>query len=153
MQGMAGRGILLLRQGDPNLRSILESATGRGRHHVELQAYLHACSDGDRRLIVMGGEPLGVIRRIASTDDFRCNMAAGAVVQPDEVTDADRALVARIAPTLLDHGLYFVGLDIIGGYLTEINVTSPTGIREIDLWNGQDVGSEIVAWAERHASR
>lgn len=149
---MAGRGILVLDPGDPNLASILDSATERGSVQVVVQRWIDTVDQaaaGDRRVIVVDGEPLGVIRRLAGGGDFRCNMAAGAAVVADSVSDEDRVLCARLQPHLRAHGLHFVGLDVIGGWLTEVNVTSPTGVREIDALTGSSLALEVIAWAER----
>lgn len=146
--GMAGRGILVLDPEDPNLASILDSATERGRTQVVVQRWIDNVDAGDRRIIVVDGEPLGVIRRVAGGGDFRCNMAAGAAVVADVVTAADRVLCEQLAPHLLRHGLHFVGLDVIGGWLTEVNVTSPTGVREIDALTGSTLAQDVIAWAE-----
>lgn len=144
--GMAGRGVLLLRAGDPNLHSLLEVATARGRDQVVVQRYLPETSHGDRRVIVLGGEPIGAVRRIAAPGEFRCNMAAGAAVRADVVTRRDREICARIAPTLRAHGLLLAGIDVIGDMLIEINVTSPTGIREIEALSGVPLAAQIIAW-------
>jgi glutathione synthase len=149
--GMAGRGIMLLRAGDPNMRSILEVATTRGRDQVVIQRFLPQSAEGDRRVIVLDGAPIGVVRRVATSGDFRCNMAAGASVVADVVTPRDKDICARIAPRLDAHGLVFVGIDVIGDYLTEINVTSPTGVREIDAFSGSRLSEEVIAWVERHS--
>lgn len=153
--GMAGRGILLLDPADPNLRSILEGATERGRHQVVVQRYLpESATEGDRRVIVLDGAPLGVVRRVAGRGEFRCNMAAGASVVADTVTPRDKEICARIADDLAAHGLYFVGIDVIGRCLTEINVTSPTGVREIDAFSGTRMSDSVIAWVEhRRATR
>jgi glutathione synthase len=118
-----------------------------------IQAFVPDAQEGDRRVIVVGGEPVGVVRRVATGGDFRCNMAAGADVAADRVTNLDRAICARPRPDLLDDGLYVVGLDVIGDRLTEINVTSPTGLREIDLLSGTTLGAEILGWAIEHLGR
>ncbi|MHC1561477.1 glutathione synthase [Actinomycetospora sp. C-140] len=151
-EGMAGRGIMLLRPEDPNLRSILESATTRGRDQVVVQRYVAEVSEGDRRVIVLDGAPIGVVRRVATGTEFRCNMAAGAAPVADTVTPRDKELCARIADRLVAHGLTFVGLDMIGDYLTEINVTSPTGVREIDAFDGTRLGDHVIASVERRAA-
>lgn len=148
VQGMAGRGIALLRPDDPNQATLLDAATRSGRRLAVVQAYLPACVDGDRRIIVAGNEPVGSVRRIASGGDFRCNMAAGARVAADQVTAADRALCAELAPLFDRLGLLFVGLDVIGGMVTEINVTSPTGLREMDLLGSQCVSDDVLDRAE-----
>ena len=147
--GMAGRGILLLRPDDPNLRSLLEIATARGRDQVVVQRFVPESVDGDRRVVVLDGAPIGVVRRIARTDEFRCNMAAGATTVGDSVTSRDKEICASIAPMLAAHGLALVGIDVIGDYLTEINVTSPTGLREIDALTGTRTAENVIAWVEQ----
>jgi glutathione synthase len=118
-----------------------------------VQAFIPEVAEaGDRRVIVVGGEPIGVVRRVARGRDFRCNMAAGASVEADEVSSLDRSICDRIRADLLAEGLYFVGVDVIGDRVTEINVTSPTGLREIDLLSGSTLGSDIIAWATAHLS-
>ncbi|MFC0454646.1 glutathione synthase [Rhodococcus jostii] len=144
--GMAGRGIMLLSPGDPNLHSILDTATERGTKHVVVQQFIPAVSAGDRRVIVLGGAPVGAVRRIAEGDEFRCNMAAGASVEIDTVTENDRRICKTLGPELVRRGLHFVGIDIIGSRLTEVNVTSPTGIREIDALSGTHLATRTVAW-------
>lgn len=151
--GMAGRGIMLLRSGDPNLRSIIDTATGRGRDQVVVQRFIEQASEGDRRVIAIDGEPVGVVRRMASGREFRCNMATGASVVADKITARDKEICARLAPAFAEAGLVFVGLDIIGDYLTEINVTSPTGVREIDAFDGTRLCDRLMAWVEEHSTR
>lgn len=151
--GMAGRGIMLLRAGDPNLRSIAEAATTRGRDQVVVQRYLERVDEGDRRVIVLDGEPIGVVRRVASGAEFRCNMAAGASVVADSVSPRDKEICERLAPTLAEQGLVFVGIDVIGDQLTEINVTSPTGVREIDAFSGTRLSDTVIAWVESRSAR
>ncbi|MBF6535970.1 glutathione synthase [Nocardia farcinica] len=150
---MAGRGILVLEPDDVNLHSIIDGATERGRHQVVVQRWIDDVIDGDRRVIVIDGEPKGAVRRVALGDDFRCNMAAGAATVRDVVTDADRALCERLAPLLRAHGLIFVGLDVIGGRVTEVNVTSPTGVREIDALSGTDLAGDLMTWVELACGR
>jgi glutathione synthase len=145
---MGGHGILVLDCADPNLASLLETATDRGRAQVVVQQWIPACAEGDRRVIVLDGRPAGVIRRVAGADDFRCNMATGAVPVADTVTERDEAICARLAPLLRAHGLPFVGIDVIGGLLTEVNVTSPTGVRETDALSGTSIAAETLAWVE-----
>jgi glutathione synthase len=148
--GMAGRGILVLDPADQNLASILDTATERGRCQVVVQQWLPACAEGDRRVIVLDGEPIGVVRRVARAGEFRCNMAAGAAVFADAVTEIDRAICAQLAPLLREHGLPFAGLDVIGDRLTEVNVTSPTGLREIDALSGTHLAADILTWVQQH---
>jgi len=146
--GMAGRGVLILAAGDPNLASIVDTATDRGRVQVLVQQWVPACAHGDRRVIVLDGTPIGAVRRIAGEDEFRCNMATGAAAVTDSVTDLDRDICAELAPHLRAHGLVFVGIDVIGDRLTEVNVTSPTGLREIDALSGTQLAEDVVAWVE-----
>jgi glutathione synthase len=145
---MGGRGVLILDPADPNLCSLLDNATDRGRSQVVVQRWIAAASDGDRRVIVLDGEPVGVVRRVAGPDDFRCNMATGALPVADSVTERDRVICGRLAPLLRENGLVFAGIDVIGGLLTEVNVTSPTGLREIDALTGSHLAADVVAWAE-----
>ena len=141
---MAGRGVLLLRANDPNLRSILELSTARGRSHVILQRFVPEASEGDRRVIVIDGEPVGSVRRVASGNEFRCNMAAGARTLPDAVNTRDKQICEILAPELRSLGIVLAGLDVIGDRLTEVNVTSPTGVREIEALSAVPVARIVI---------
>lgn len=149
--GMAGRGILILDPADPNLASILDTATERGHVQVVVQQWIPECGAGDRRVIVLDGRPVGAIRRVARAGEFRCNMAAGAAVVADTVTDRDRDICAALRPLLRQYGLPFVGIDVIGDYLTEVNVTSPTGLREIDALTGSTLAMDTIVWVASRA--
>lgn len=146
---MGGRGILLLRSDDVNLRSALEISTGRGRCQVILQRWVPAAADGDRRVMVLDGEPVGAIRRVAGTGEFRCNMTAGAAVLADSVSARDKEICAVLRPELAALGIVLVGIDVIGDHLTEVNVTSPTGVREIDAICGTNLAELIVEHIEQ----
>jgi glutathione synthase len=145
---MGGRGILLLRPDDPNLHSALEISTDRGHRQVILQRWIPEAVDGDRRVIVLDGEPVGAIRRVASAGEFRCNMAAGAAVLPDGVSARDKEICDILRPDLARLGIVLAGIDVIGDHLTEVNVTSPTGVREIDALCGTRVAHLIVEHIE-----
>lgn len=149
--GMGGRGVLLLREGDENVESILEEATDRDRRHVIVQKYLDEVRGvGDRRVIVLDGVPVGAVRRRAPAGEFRCNMAVGGAPEADMITARDREICARLASRLNQLGLIFVGIDVIGSYLIEVNVTSPTGLREIDGHStGPGLGIRIIKWLEQ----
>ena len=147
---MGGRGVLLLRPGDPNLHSVLEISTGHGSRQVILQRWVAAAADGDRRVMVVDGEPAGVIRRVAADGEFRCNMAAGAAVLPDSVSPRDKEICATLRPELTRLGIVLAGIDVIGDRLTEVNVTSPTGVREIDALCGTGLARLIVEHIEEH---
>lgn len=126
---MAGRGVLLLRPDDANLPAILQTATADGRRHVLVQRFV---AGADRRLIVVDGEPAGAIRRIPAAGDFRANLATGASAAPDTVTDRDQEICAVLAPELRRLGILLAGVDVIDGRVIEVNVTSPTGLCEIE---------------------
>jgi glutathione synthase len=147
--GKAGEGILFLQTGDRNLNSMVEISTQQGREPVMVQTYLPAAKEGDKRIILLDGEPIGAVNRIPTGSEFRGNMAVGGRVAAVEITDRERQICQQLAPTLRRDGLYFVGIDVIGGYLTEVNVTSPTGIREIDRLNGVRLGDQVIAWVEQ----
>ena len=144
--GKAGEGILFLKPGDRNFNSLVEISTKQGQEPVMVQEYLPAAKDGDKRIILLEGKPIGAVNRIPTGKDFRGNMAVGGRVAQVDITEREKEICQTLAPKLLEDGLYFVGIDIIGGYLTEVNVTSPTGIREIDRLNNVSLGKEVVEW-------
>ena len=144
--GKAGEGILFLEAGDRNFNSMIEISTRQGKEPVMIQTFLPAAKDGDKRVILLDGEPIGAVNRIPSGSEFRGNMAVGGRVAPVEITERDREIARQLAPSLQRDGLIFVGIDIIGGYLTEVNVTSPTGIREIDRLNDLCLGHQVINW-------
>ncbi|NJN31554.1 MAG: glutathione synthase [Synechococcales cyanobacterium RM1_1_8] len=153
LDGKGGEGILFLAAGDRNLNSMVELSTQRERLPVMVQAYLPAASEGDKRIILLHGEAIGAVNRVPSGDEFRGNMAVGGRADATEITERDREICDLVAPILQRDGLYFVGLDVIGGYLTEVNVTSPTGIREIDRLSGVRLGEQIIAWLVEHLAK
>ena len=146
LDGMGGTSIFRVREGDQNLNVILETITKYGEEMIMAQKYLPEILTGDKRILVVDGEVVPYsLARIPSEGEFRGNLAAGGygVVQP--LTDRDRWIAEQIAPTLIEKGLIFVGLDVIGDYLTEINVTSPTCVREIDDAQGTAIGDMLMA--------
>jgi len=147
--GKGGEGILLLVPGDRNFNSLVEISTNRGRTPVMVQTYLPAAQQGDKRIVVLDGEPIGAVNRVPGAGEFRGNMAAGGAAQMTEITEREREICQRLAPKLRADGLFFVGLDVIGGYLTEVNVTSPTGVREIDRLSGTRLGAVVMDWLNR----
>ncbi|MGF1487793.1 MAG: glutathione synthase [Prochloraceae cyanobacterium] len=146
--GKGGEGILFLEEGDRNFNSLIEISTKQGREPVMVQTYLPEAKQGDKRVILLNGEPIGAVNRIPTGAEFRGNMAVGGRVEAVEITDRDREISATLGPKLRADGLYFVGIDIIGGYLTEVNVTSPTGIREIDRLSNCNLGKQVIEWLE-----
>jgi glutathione synthase len=151
--GNGGRGVLLLSRKDRNLNSLLEMATDDGRRYVIAQQYVPEVRNGDKRIILVDGEPRGAILRVPAEDDHRGNMHVGARVQKTALSARDREICAAIGPTLRRDGLLFVGIDVIGDYLTEINVTSPTGIQEINALDGVRIDAEIIDLVEGHVRK
>lgn len=146
LDGMGGRGIFVLEAGDKNAGSVFETLTGYGRHFAIIQRYLpEIVSGGDARIILVDGEPIPyALARIPAATDHRGNLAAGARGIGRPLGDRDRWLCAQVGPVLRERGMLFVGLDVIGGYITEINVTSPTGIRELDAQFGLDIAGQLM---------
>jgi glutathione synthase len=145
----AGEGILFLQAGDRNFNSIVELSTLLGRVPVMVQTYLPQAKEGDKRIILLDGEPIGALNRLSSGSDFRNNMATGGTVAQTEITPREHEICTQLAETLRKDGLIFVGIDVIGGYLTEVNVTSPTGIREIDRLDNTHLGQQVIQWVEQ----
>ncbi|MBE8987860.1 glutathione synthase [Nostoc sp. LEGE 12450] len=145
----AGEGILFLQSSDRNFNSIVELSTLQGRVPVMVQTYLPEAKEGDKRIILLNGEPIGALNRLSSGTDFRNNMATGGTVAQTEITPREHEICTQVAERLRQDGLIFVGIDVIGGYLTEVNVTSPTGIREIDRLDGTHLGYQVIQWIEQ----
>lgn len=145
----AGEGILFLQSGDRNFNSIVELSTHQGRVPVMVQTYLPQAKEGDKRIILLNGEPIGALNRLSSGSDFRNNMATGGTVAQTPITPQEQEICAQLAAKLRQDGLIFVGIDVIGGYLTEVNVTSPTGIREIDRLDSTHLGHQVIQWVEQ----
>jgi glutathione synthase len=144
----AGEGILFLQPGDRNFNSIIELSTQQGRLPVMVQSYLPEAKAGDKRIILLNGKPIGAVNRLSAAGEFRNNMAAGGTVEKTEITTREYEICENLCATLQKDGLVFVGIDVIGGYLTEVNVTSPTGIREIDRLNGLSLGKKVIEWVD-----
>jgi glutathione synthase len=158
LDGMGGRGIFRVRAGDSNLNSMLETllggdAHGEGRQFAIAQKYIPEISAGDKRILVIDGEPVPyALARIPQGDEFRGNLAAGGRGEGVPLSDRDRWIVAQVAPELRRRGLLFVGLDVIGDYLTEINVTSPTCVRELDAQFGLNIAGQLFDVIEQHVT-
>jgi len=152
LSGAGGAGVLFLSRKDQNARSIIETVTREETVAAMVQEYLPAVRQGDKRVLLLDGQVLGGINRVPRADDLRSNIHVGGRVEPCEVTAQERAVVDDIAPRLRADGLYFVGLDFIGGKLTEVNVTSPTGIQELSAHQGRDVSEDVIAWVEKNVT-
>jgi len=133
LDGMGGKSIFVVAKGDTNANVIFETLTDNGTQFAMAQVFIPEIADGDKRILLIDGEPVPyALARIPSADDNRGNLVMGAVGEGRTLTERDREICAEIGPTLKDRGVLFAGIDVIGDYLTEINVTSPTGIRELD---------------------
>ncbi|MDS4027662.1 MAG: glutathione synthase [Candidatus Contendobacter sp.] len=154
LDGMGGASVFRLRQNDPNLNVILETLTAHGRRLTMAQRYLAEVTAGDKRILLIDGEPVPyALARIPQAGETRANLAAGGRGEGVPLNARDRWICAQVAPTLRDRGLLFVGLDVIGDYLTEINVTSPTCARELDAQFGLDIGGDLMNVIEQRARR
>lgn len=159
LDGMGGRGIFRVQSGDKNLNSMLETLIGgaphgEGRHFAMAQKYIPQISAGDKRILMIDGEPVPyALARIPQGDEFRGNLAAGGRGEGVPLSDRDRWIAAEIGPELRRRGLRFVGLDVIGDYLTEINVTSPTCARELDHQFGLNIAGMLFDAIESRPSQ
>jgi len=152
LDGAGGAGVFHLRVGDRNVNAILESLTRDGTRLVMGQQYLPAARAGDKRVIVLDGTPIGAVLRIPREDETRGNIHVGGRVAAAHVDERDREICGRLAPRLAADGLHFVGLDVIGGLVTEINVTSPTGVQEIDRLADVSLESQVLDFIETRAA-
>ena len=154
LHGMGGSSIFVLHSGDPNARVVFETLTDYGHRFAITQRYLpEIATSGDARVLLIDGEPLPyALARMPQGEDHRGNLAAGAKGVGRELNERDRWLAEQIGPALRAQGMLFVGLDVIGGYVTEINVTSPTGIRELDKHFGVRIGELLIDAIEKRLS-
>ncbi|WP_238365929.1 glutathione synthase [Mesobacterium pallidum] len=151
LYGNGGAGVFRLTPDDRNLSSLHELFTGFSREPLIVQKYLPAVTKGDKRVILVDGEPVGAINRVPAEGETRSNMHVGGRPEKVELTARDREICATIGPLLKEKGQVFVGIDVIGDYLTEINVTSPTGIQELERFDGVNIAEKI--WQAIEAKR
>jgi len=145
LDGMGGSAIFRVKPDDPNVSVILETLTACGRHTIMAQQFIPQISDGDKRILMINGEPVPYcLARVPLAGETRGNLAAGGSGRAQPLSERDAWIAAQVGPELQNKGLLFVGLDIIGDYLTEINVTSPTCIREIDAAYDLDIGGQLM---------
>jgi glutathione synthase len=151
---MGGASVFRLREGDPNLNVILETLTRHGQRLTMAQRYISEIVVGDKRILLIDGQPIPyALARIPQAGETRANLAAGGRGEGVPLNERDRWICGQVAPTLREMGLLFVGLDVIGDYLTEINVTSPTCARELDAQFGLNIGDDLMAAIERQLRR
>jgi glutathione synthase len=153
LDGKGGEGIFQLVDGDPNIGSILEQATAFDTRWAMGQQFVPEVSEGDKRILLLEGEVLGAVLRVPAAGDLRANLHVGGTPKRTEISEADRRIVARVAPELRESGLFLVGIDVIGGLLTEINVTSPTGMQEIDRLDGVSLETRVIERVEEKIRR
>ena len=149
LHGAAGSGVVRLKAEDPNLGALVEIHAAASRDPLVIQKFVPAVSKGDKRIILIDGEPVGAINRIPAAGAVRSNLRVGGVAAPVELTARDREICAAIGPTLRERGLIFVGIDVIGDWLTEINVTSPTGAQQLKRFTGVDAAALMWDVIER----
>jgi glutathione synthase len=153
IDGAGGSGVVVLRADDRNTRSLADVWTAEGKQLALVQEYEPAVRTGDKRVLMLDGKVLGAILRVPRADDVRANIHAGGRVETTELTAKELALSAAVGPRLSAEGLHFVGLDLIGEKLIEVNVTSPTGIQELGRHLGRPVEEDVIAWVETRAGQ
>ncbi len=149
LYGNGGAGVFKLTSGDGNLASLFEMFSGISREPLIVQKYLPAVAKGDKRVILVDGEPIGAINRVPAQGETRSNMHVGGRPEKIALTERDREICAAIGPLLREKGQIFVGIDVIGDWLTEINVTSPTGLQELERFDGTNGAAKIWEAIER----
>lgn len=153
LDGMGGRSVFRVKHGDQNIGVIIETLTDNEKHPIMAQRFLPSISDGDKRILMIDGEPVShCLARIPTNGEHRGNLAAGGRGEVRPLTDRDRFIAAQVGPELKRRHLHFVGLDIIGDYLTEINVTSPTCLREIEAATGEPVAAHYISCLQKKLS-
>lgn len=151
LSGHGGEGIFVASVEDRNLNALIEVSTKNGTIPVMCQEYLPEARQGDKRIILLDGEPMGAILRVPLAEEHRSNIHVGGTVEKTTLTEGERRICEVVGPRLVKDGLYFVGLDVIGGRLTEVNVTSPTGIQEMSRLDGVDGPGLVMEWVEGRA--
>jgi len=149
LDACGGRGIFRITTDDLNTHAIIETITAEGRRQCMAQRFLPESRKGDLRLIYLDGKALGGIHRVPRPDDLRGNLHVGGRAEPAKMGDRERLICSRLAPRMQELGLYFAGLDVIGGFLTEVNVTSPTGVQEVNTLDGVRLESQVIDFVER----
>jgi glutathione synthase len=144
VDGFGGLGIFVVRDGDPNASSIIETSTGAGTRWTIAQKYLPDAVNGDKRIVLVDGEPVGAVLRVPASAEARGNLHVGGKAVKATIDARDREIIAALAPMLKEWGQVLVGLDVIGGMLTELNITSPTGVRHIARLDERNVAGEVL---------
>jgi glutathione synthase len=143
-----GQMVFLVKKGDSNINVILEALTQRGTKEIILQQYIPAAAKGDKRILLLNGEPLGAVLRVHAAGEHRNNFFAGGKPVAAKITARDKEIIAALKPHLIRMGLYFVGIDVIGDYLIEVNVTSPTCLQEINRLYKKRLEDKVIDFVE-----
>ncbi len=151
LDSCGGSGVFAVFEGDRNMNAIIEMVTENGVKQIIAQRYIPEIREGDKRLIVLDGEPIGAVNRVPGPDEHRANIHVGARCEKAVVTERDRHICEVVSDRFASDGIYFAGLDIIGGLVTEINVTSPTGIQEINRLDNARLEESVLDFVERRA--
>jgi glutathione synthase len=152
LDGCGGSGVFYIHRKDRNINALLETATDYGQNPIMAQRYLPEIRQGDKRVIVLNGNPLGAVLRVPREDENRGNIHVGGQCVKTNLTARDKEICRALSPSLQKLGLYFVGLDIIGDYVTEVNVTSPTGVQEVNDLDGVHLEGQIIDFIEKKAA-
>ncbi len=142
--GKGGQGVIRINKNSPGIKSIIELITAQEELPVMMQKFIPEVIDGDKRIIIVNGEAIGSINRIPQGGDFRSNLAMGGKAEPTLLTEKEKSICSELSQQFKDEGLFFVGIDVINGMLSEINVTSPTGLREIENLSNKNVSEEVI---------
>ena len=148
LYGNGGAGVFKIAKDDGNYNALIEMFTDGSNEPIVVQKFLPAVTKGDKRIILIDGDPIGVINRVPKKGETRSNMHVGGKAEPTTMSTRDREICERIGPALSERGLVLLGIDVIGDYLTEINVTSPTGVQEVRNFGGADISAIFWDWAE-----
>lgn len=149
LDGCGGEGVFYVREGDRNANVVMETITEHGSRYVLAQRFIEKVAEGDKRIILLNGEPIGAVLRVAKPGgEFRCNFHSGGSPARTELEERDLQICREIGARLRADGLYFVGIDVIGGYLTEVNTTSPTGVQEINRLCGTKLEAQVIDFVE-----
>lgn len=149
LDGCGGEGVFYVREGDRNANVVMETITEHGNRYVLAQRFIEKVAEGDKRIILLNGEPIGAVLRVAKPGgEFRCNFHSGGSPARTELEERDLQICREIGARLRADGLYFVGIDVIGGYLTEVNTTSPTGVQEINRLCGTKLEAQVIDFVE-----
>jgi glutathione synthase len=151
LNSCGGSGVFVVFADDMNMNATLETVTAHGTTQILAQRYISQIRDGDKRLIILNGEPIGAVNRVPSPDEHRANIHVGARCVKAPVTERDRQIAELVSPRFARDGIYLAGLDVIGGLVTEINVTSPTGFQEINRLDKVRLEERVVDFVEERA--